>query len=106
MRGNLGSLSKKFGCAPQQPEGAEGDPTQCEYWRHCAIDGFLTETAVKQVELVLKDPERRKAMVEKNFELGKKYFSYSALKRGLSALLSSFFGTIPSGNLAGGMNGQ
>ncbi len=71
-----------------------------------AIDGFLTETAVKQVELVLKDPERRKAMVEKNFELGKKYFSYSALKRRLSALLTSFFGTIPSGNLAGGMNGQ
>jgi methylamine dehydrogenase light chain len=21
--------------------GAEGDPTKCEYWRHCAIDGFL-----------------------------------------------------------------
>jgi methylamine dehydrogenase light chain len=21
--------------------GAEGDPTRCEYWRHCAIDGFL-----------------------------------------------------------------
>ena len=20
--------------------GAEGDPTRCEYWRHCAIDGF------------------------------------------------------------------
>jgi glycosyltransferase involved in cell wall biosynthesis len=71
-----------------------------------AIDGFLTETAVKQVELVLKDAERRKGMVEKNFELGKKYFSYSALKRGLSALLTSFFGTIPSGNLSGGMNGQ
>jgi glycosyltransferase involved in cell wall biosynthesis len=71
-----------------------------------AIDGFLTETAVQQVELVLKDPERRKTMVEKNFELGKKYFSYSTLKRGLSALLTSFFGTIPSGNLASGMNGQ
>jgi glycosyltransferase involved in cell wall biosynthesis len=71
-----------------------------------AIDGFLTETAVRQVELVLKDPERRQTMVEKNFELGKKYFSYSSLKRGLSALLTSFFGTIPSGNLAGGMNGQ
>jgi glycosyltransferase involved in cell wall biosynthesis len=71
-----------------------------------AIDGFLTDAAVKQVELVLKDPQRRKAMVEKNFELGKKYFSYSVLKRGLSALLTSFFGTIPSGNLTGGMNGQ
>ena len=21
--------------------GAAGDPTSCEYWRHCAIDGFL-----------------------------------------------------------------
>jgi hypothetical protein len=71
-----------------------------------AIDGFLTETAVRQVEEVLKDPERRRAMVVRNFELGKKYFSYSSLKRGLSALLTSFFGTIPSGNLAGGFNGQ
>ena len=22
-------------------EGALGDPTSCDYWRHCAIDGFL-----------------------------------------------------------------
>jgi methylamine dehydrogenase light chain len=22
-------------------DGAVGDPTHCEYWRHCAIDGFL-----------------------------------------------------------------
>ncbi len=22
-------------------DGAQGDPTKCEYWRHCAIDGFL-----------------------------------------------------------------
>ncbi|MBN2553070.1 MAG: glycosyltransferase family 4 protein [Spirochaetales bacterium] len=71
-----------------------------------AIDGFLTEAAVRKVEEVLKDADRRRAMVERNFELGRKYFSYSSLKRGLSTLLTSFFGTIPSGNLAGGMNGQ
>lgn len=32
------------GTAPAPPEGIEGpegDPTKCEYWRHCAIDGFL-----------------------------------------------------------------
>ena len=23
------------------PEGDAGDPTKCDYWRHCAIDGFL-----------------------------------------------------------------
>ena len=22
-------------------EGDAGDPTKCDYWRHCAIDGFL-----------------------------------------------------------------
>ena len=28
--------------APQENiEGPIGDPTSCEYWRHCAIDGFL-----------------------------------------------------------------
>jgi methylamine dehydrogenase light chain len=30
--------------APRAPEnipGPEGDPAHCEYWRHCAIDGFL-----------------------------------------------------------------
>ena len=26
--------------APDDPTGAEGDPKRCEYWRHCAIDGF------------------------------------------------------------------
>ena len=28
--------------APNEPTvGPESDPTKCEYWRHCAIDGFL-----------------------------------------------------------------
>lgn len=27
--------------APEEIDGHEGDPTRCEYWRHCAIDGFL-----------------------------------------------------------------
>ncbi len=28
---------------PDEVEGPEGDPGSCEYWRHCAIDGFLCE---------------------------------------------------------------
>ena len=27
--------------APAEVDGPAGDPTRCEYWRHCAIDGFL-----------------------------------------------------------------
>ncbi len=26
---------------PQDPGQAPGDPTSCEYWRYCAIDGYL-----------------------------------------------------------------
>ena len=25
----------------EDPKGSVGDPTSCDYWRHCAIDGFL-----------------------------------------------------------------
>ncbi|MBN1834554.1 MAG: glycosyltransferase family 4 protein [Spirochaetales bacterium] len=67
-----------------------------------AIDGYLSGAAVRRVEEVLRDPERRLRMVEKNFELGQKYFSYRGLRRGLGHLLTSFFGTIPGGNLANG----
>ncbi len=30
--------------APGEPDPATpvGDPTSCDYWRHCAIDGFLS----------------------------------------------------------------
>jgi methylamine dehydrogenase light chain len=30
--------------APREPDPAtpEGDPTNCDYWRYCAIDGFLS----------------------------------------------------------------
>ena len=38
----------RAGAEPRAPapreeglEGAAGDPKSCEYWRHCAIDGFL-----------------------------------------------------------------
>lgn len=30
------------GSAPAQPTEA-GDPTSCDYWRYCAVDGFLCE---------------------------------------------------------------
>ncbi len=29
--------------APPEPEGDAGDPKSCEYWRHCAIDGFACD---------------------------------------------------------------
>jgi len=57
-----------------------------------AIDGFLTPGAVQEVRQVLQDPDRRRAMVEKNYELARKHFSFQSLRRGLNILLTGFFG--------------
>jgi len=57
-----------------------------------SIDGFLTKAAVSQVREVLQNPERRRAMVEKNFEIGKRYFSSLVMEQNLSNLLNNIFG--------------
>ncbi|MFO7740933.1 MAG: glycosyltransferase family 4 protein [Anaerolineae bacterium] len=55
-----------------------------------AFDGFLTEETVRQAEAVLRDPALRAQMVERNYELGQRYYSYSTLERGLSSLLDGW----------------
>ncbi len=51
------------------------------------IDGQITDDAVAQVREVLADERRRRAMVEHNFRLGWKHFSYRVLEERLRALL-------------------
>ena len=47
------------------------------------IDGYVSEDAVLQARQVLENPERRQAMVEKNYAIARRYFSYKRLKRKL-----------------------
>jgi glycosyltransferase involved in cell wall biosynthesis len=47
------------------------------------IDGFVTEAAVEQTKKVLDDRQLCRQMVEHNYELGREYFSYAVLHRGL-----------------------
>lgn len=56
-----------------------------------AFDGFLTEETVRQAQAVLRDPALRAEMVEHNYELGQRYYSYSTLERGLSSLLDGWW---------------
>ncbi len=51
------------------------------------IDGFVTEEAVEQTREILADPERCRKMVEKNYKLAAKFYSYSVLQQKLSALI-------------------
>ena len=47
------------------------------------IDGYVTDKAVEQARAVLDDPKLRQEMVEHDYELAKKHFSYSVLHQGL-----------------------
>ena len=66
-----------------------------------AIDGYVTDAAVAQVRRVLTDPTRRKEMVERNFELARRHFSFQILRKELAILVSGFFGIAPPPVLIG-----
>lgn len=57
------------------------------------MDGYLTQKTVKKVKAVLKSPERRQEMVDHNYAIAKRYYSYAVLQQRLSAILVNFFGT-------------
>ena len=56
------------------------------------FEGFITEDTVKQVKIILNDPDLARSMAEHNYKLAQKFFSYRALQQQLEALLVSFFG--------------
>jgi len=56
------------------------------------FDGFITDHTVDRVAELLEHPEQVEQMVEHNFQLGRRYYSYTVLARHLSVLLDEFFG--------------
>jgi glycosyltransferase involved in cell wall biosynthesis len=51
------------------------------------IDGYVTQAAVEKTKVVLDNADFCKQMVKHNYELGREYFSYSVLNRGLKSFL-------------------
>ncbi len=62
------------------------------------FDGYVDEQAVRQTQQVLADPQLRKEMVEKNYQLARRYYSYSVLRQNKRNILLDCFGekTAPS----------
>jgi mannosylglucosylglycerate synthase len=56
------------------------------------FDGFITESTLAHTHQVLMDRDLSRRMVEKNYELGKRFYSYPVLKRTLETILSHLFG--------------
>ena len=56
------------------------------------MDGFITERVVKQVREVLESPERREMMVDHNYAVATRHYSYEVLRKRLAFLIANFFG--------------
>ena len=54
------------------------------------MDTYITDEDVKKVKRILDNPEYRRRMVEKNFDLGKKFFSYDILETKLKTIMLNY----------------
>lgn len=60
------------------------------------FDGFISDDTVRQVAALLRRPEQVRQMVDRNYELGHRYYSYGVLHRALARLIVDFFGVDPA----------
>ncbi len=56
------------------------------------MDGYVSDRVVREVREILDSPERRQRMVEHNYAVATRRYSYSVLRRRLGFLISNFFG--------------
>ena len=56
------------------------------------MDGYLSKAVVSRVRETLQNPDRRTAMVRRNYAVAARHYSYGVLKDQLNSLLRPFFG--------------
>ena len=62
------------------------------------LDGYVTEQAVEQTRRILENPELCERMVEKNYEIATRCFSYKVLRKKLKALIFDCIACNPGEN--------
>jgi mannosylglucosylglycerate synthase len=61
-------------------------------FRVVEFDGYVTDATVEHVREVLTTPDMACEMVDLNYRLARRYFSYGVLQRRLQTLIAEFFG--------------
>lgn len=59
------------------------------------IEGFLTREIVDEVRRIMTDSDYCRAMVEHNYKVANRYYSYAVLRRGLRTLITNVRGLTP-----------
>ena len=55
------------------------------------MDGFLSKNTVYKVREILESPKRREQMVNTNYEVASRHYSYAVLRNHLGAMMNDFF---------------
>ena len=61
-------------------------------FRTIDMNGYVTSEVVAETRQVLEDSEYRREMVERNYELAQRHFSFDVLERHLGELATNIFG--------------
>jgi mannosylglucosylglycerate synthase len=61
-------------------------------FRVIEFEGYLTEATICQTQEVLADSKLREEMADQNYQIAKRYYSYSMLERHLQTLIADCFG--------------
>ena len=63
------------------------------------IEGYLTKEIVEEVRHILEDPVYRGEMVEHNYQVAMRHYSFALLRRSLRTLITNFRGLSPKGTI-------
>lgn len=55
------------------------------------MDGFLSNKTIQKVKEILESPTRREKMVNLNYEVASRHYSYSVLRNQISTIMNDFF---------------
>ena len=55
------------------------------------MDGFLSNKTIQNVKEILESPTRREKMVNLNYEVASRHYSYSVLRNQISTIMNDFF---------------
>jgi glycosyltransferase involved in cell wall biosynthesis len=61
---------------------------KCLGFQFVEVNGWITDKAVSRVRRLLDDPERSRALADKNYELAREHFSYDVLAEAMDQLLN------------------
>ena len=61
-------------------------------FRAVEMDDFVSDETVKRVESIIENPDARNRMVEKNFQLGLRYYSFGVAKTRLRHVMAAIWG--------------